>query len=419
MLTNKFNISSIIYIVIGLFLYLETVAPHTIFSQIAMFIAFVTCSAFGVLSYRNKEYYLSLKVNPLIICYFLFMVYQIVITIISNEYKTSLVLSDLLTMSYCLLITIAMYNFFINGNRFKNFEVLFIVIGVLSSISILFLCREYLGEGRLAHSYDGEGQSYDFLGTKVMISSNGLASVWALACFFLFNRMLTNKSFPKKILMFLIVLLLSVCVFLTGSRKGFLVLILCVLMSILLYGKSRLSFKLLIGLFIAFSVYFILTKVEFFRNIIGERLEELIIGMFSNEASSEGSITARKYYSKMAIKAFNSRKLFGYGIGWFNNEFGNITENEYLEILVSGGIFGFIIYFAYIPYTIYKILMKSEKNKNILKYFSVFTIFLIIMYGSVIMYSRSYLLYLSMIYMSLEMHKTNKKSISIQELNKE
>jgi O-antigen ligase len=52
----------------------------------------------------------------------------------------------------------------------------------------------------------------------------------------------------------------------------------------------------------------------------------------------------RLYLWKKAINAFNNKPIAGYGIGSIKNILGIESHNDYLRLLVEGGLIGFFLY---------------------------------------------------------------------------
>lgn len=403
----KINMTTIALAFLGIFLYLEIVAPHSRISQIWMVPTVIVTFFVGVFC-NSDDFRIKIKINPLIVTYFLFLCYQIVLVLTKESFNSAASISTIITGFICLISLFCSYNFLYNKVPIKKFETMFIVVALLSSLTVLYLCRDTLGQGRMAHVYR-EGVSYYFLGEPVSITSNGLASLWSIGVYFILNNLKDKKVFIKIILV-MITIILIISIILSGSRKGLLILFLSIFFSAFLNGKKGFLFKLIISLIAILGIYLVVTSVPIFKNIIGERLELLVNNLLFDSEETEGSMYARQYYENNGWNSFYAAKVFGHGVGWFSSEYGNITEIDYLETLVSGGIIGFIIYYSFIPIAI--ILYFRKRTNDIVstkKYLFLFFIILLIMTGAVTMFTRQYLLYLSLVFYSFKEPETLKE----------
>lgn len=387
---------------LGLCLYLENVAPHTIYSQIALLLSSLIMFLYTCFSKSKRKTKTNLKMNPLIICYTIFMVYQIVLVIFDKVYNKNISLDDLKTMVVTLMFLFSSFNFLKKDNNVSEFKSLLFFIGIIGALTILYCCRDTLGTGRLGHTYKDHGNGYMFLGLEIRTSSNNFASFWSFAFFCGAMETYNERNFLKKIFNVLCLLFLIVCILLTGSRKGVLILGICIFAAFVLnpHSKNR-TLRLIVGICIIISIYFFVINVSFLRNIIGERLELLVNSILFGTNETEGSMQSRNYYAEQGWLSFADSPIIGHGVGWFKETYTNVCENEYLEILVSGGIVGFIIYFFYLPFTIIKlikILFLKKKKGDVVFYSVFFLISFIDMFGSTIYLSRGSLFYMMLIF---------------------
>lgn len=399
------------FFLLGLCLYLESVAPHTIYSQITLLLSSLIMILYSCFSRRKGEVCINLKLNPLIICYAFFILYQFVLVAVGKVYNRNVSLDDLKTMFITLVFLFSSFNFLRKDNNINNFKSLLFFIGVIGALTILYCCRDTIGTGRLGHTYKEYGGGYTFLGLSIRTSSNGFASFWSFA--FLCGAMKTynEKNFLKKLLYCLCLLFLIVCVLLTGSRKGVFTLGVCILAAFVLNPHSKSQFlRLIFGICLIICFYFVVINVSFLRSIIGERLELLVNSIIFGSDEMEGSMQSRNYYAEQGWISFANSPLIGHGVGWFKSTYTNVCENEYLEILVSGGIIGFIIYFFYLPFIIIKIIkimLSKKKNRDAVFYGVILLVSLIDMLGSTIYLSRGSLFYMMLIFVAIEKEKHN------------
>ena len=85
-------------------------------------------------------------------------------------------------------------------------------------------------------------------------------------------------------------------------------------------------------------------------------------------------------------------------------------HNNYVEILASGGIVGFFVYYG-IYFYIIKEMIKNKKNKDIYFYISFALIFILLFmdYASVSYYSKSRYFYFVILFLQVKFMKSSKR----------
>ena len=388
----------IIFITIGIYLFFGNIANYSIYSNLSI-ILLVSVSFIYILN--NKKIYL----NIYFLLYVIFMIYQLFLVFSGRAVYEHETMSVLQTMLINLVILICLYNVIIYTRDMKGFIKAYIFVSTLSLGVIMFLLRGNLFSGRLAHSWGEDSISYYFLGKPIAMSSNGIAFFSSIAALFSIYFFIKEN---KKIYLILAIFLMF-GVILTGSRKGILVLALYIVFIINLMFKRKIALKLLIISVIIGGIWILITNIPAFYNIIGERLVDLI-NLFFGETTTEGSIVARERFKSYALDWINQRPWMGYGSGAFKYVYGNVTESNYLEMMVSGGIIGTILYYLYTIPVVNRFIKAKEKD-NILKilFFIVISL-LIVDYGSVTYLSRSCLIVIIMYLTYLKIIKINSES---------
>ena len=410
--SRAITLEQITVFIIGIYLYFETVCPHTIFCQIMM-VAVVALCFIEIIKFNNSGLVFYVKLNPLIVCYGLFIIYQIILCLVGKAENIQATLDDVKTMFYSFIVLLFVYSFLYRKTDLFTFEKLFVIVGVLSVLTVIYLCRDDLGSGRMAHTYK-EGVSYYFFGLPIAISSNGFATSWALSIYFILNFFKRYKQRCVKCILLLAICILALGIFLTGSRKGFLLLLLCICGHFFISSKFSFSIKLiLVALFCLFS-YILVMNISFLYKSLGERLESLVKDILGISNSTESSMLSRDRYTMYALDAIRKNPIFGYGSGWFKYRYENVTENDYYETLVSGGIVGFIILYSYVVFAFKSFFKNRKRNKDLLRYSFLLVMILIIMWGSVVVLNRDYLIYLSMYFLCLYKQRNN---ISVKNIN--
>lgn len=164
---------------------------------------------------------------------------------------------------------------------------------------------------------------------------------------------------------YILYLFFSIVIFLTGSRKAFIMLIMG---SSLLYflntgrGASKRILSIPITITIMFLGYYVALKVPLFYEILGSRLESML-SLLSNSGSVDYSSKVRSEMIGVGKSLFFQKPIIGYGIGSYSilSGFNTYSHNNFIELLVGLGIIGFGIYYIMIFYILLK-LFKVRKQ---------------------------------------------------------
>ena len=146
---------------------------------------------------------------------------------------------------------------------------------------------------------------------------------------------------------FIYAILCIIVTVLTGSRKGLIQLLIPVVVYILLQEGGRKRIKALTAIFfIGLVVVYICANSPIFMDTYGERFFQMF-----EEDSEDASTLARSSLAALGLTFFSQQPIFGYGLGasWFltrsvSFSIVNYFHNNYVEMLVAGGIIGFLLY---------------------------------------------------------------------------
>lgn len=208
------------------------------------------------------------------------------------------------------------------------------------------------------------------------INSNTLGLNIAISSLFLFFKILRLKKMSH----FLLYLLLIIFVFLSGSRQALLLAILGAILILLFSSKD--AVKKLKNIYVIFFliviVYNLLVNVPLLYEIVGYRLETLILTLFGAESATE-SDQIRNLMVSSGINLIKDRPFLGYGLGGFAkvSGLGVYSHNNYIELLVGIGIVGTVIYY-YIYIYIIKQLYSIRNISVAIPFLSVMIVLLII-----------------------------------------
>lgn len=210
-------------------------------------------------------------------------------------------------------------------------------------------------------SSDGEYRIGKLIGNENAI---GLFLANGVLCSVVF--FLKKKGVVLKILTATSMLLLLTMLLLTGSRKSLAFVLLGVLFIVYLnYRKARLGKKFFVFLFVVLAIlvlYNAITTLPMFSTIY-ERLTFLIEGFGEDQAVYDTDET-RKMMIEEGLNAFYNKPFFGNGTGYSYELFGTYSHNNFVELLMNYGMFGFALY--YIPILVLAVkLLKRMADKDI------------------------------------------------------
>ncbi|MBQ4055454.1 MAG: O-antigen ligase family protein [Clostridia bacterium] len=152
----------------------------------------------------------------------------------------------------------------------------------------------------------------------------------------------------------------------TGSRKGFMLAFVGVF--VILFFKSG-SKKLLVifGAIMTLGIFVYLIYEFAESNYFFYRLSQALALIDSNEVT-EGSISVRNEMISFGMDLFKQNPIKGYGLMQYEYLYGltygapRPAHNTYIQVLVSFGIIGFVLYYGMYFYFIKNTLIFLKKN---------------------------------------------------------
>lgn len=177
---------------------------------------------------------------------------------------------------------------------------------------------------------------------------SGLAFTFSLSC------LSDEKLWRYKWLWRISMLLNAFIAVISSSRKAIVLLVLpvCIYYVLSSHGQIKRIRHVLLVLAGLSAGYYLMLNVPLIYRIIGERFQNMLIsiGGFIIDASTSGRVDRILY----GFTWFAGRPLFGYGIGNYNyllslifrNTEMLVADNNYIDLIVNGGIAGLIIYYS-------------------------------------------------------------------------
>ena len=207
----------------------------------------------------------------------------------------------------------------------------------------------------------------------------------------------------------------------SGSRKSFILLTFGIILIILMKNMNgnliKTFAKWLIYFLILLLVFHFILSLPMFE-MINRRFSNML-SIFTDKANIDSSTYIRSRMILMGWKQFLKKPILGIGIGntgkiilsetRYNNSY---LHNNYIELLSSGGIIGFLIFYR--MYFSNLIFFLKNKNKNDeIKICLILTICILILdFGQVTYYSKSTYFYLMIFFLCVKKNKKIKSEIN-------
>lgn len=137
---------------------------------------------------------------------------------------------------------------------------------------------------------------------------------------------------------------------LTGSKQALLYIIISYIMFIFYSNKGDLK-KYLIPFIVAIAMVIAIFNVPVLYTLVGHRIKIMLVSFGVKIGGIESSYSTNKRIDMIftALKLFTRNPIFGGGWGYFTefSGFNVYSHTTYTEILVTYGLFGFILYYSY------------------------------------------------------------------------
>lgn len=207
----------------------------------------------------------------------------------------------------------------------------------------------------------------------------------------------------------IVFLLDLIVVVLSASRKAILIVILAFVLYMLLKSRgngAKLFFRLLIAMLVVLACFFAIMNVPFLYNMVGYRIESMIVGFFGGEGA-DASTSTRMGLVEHGIDFFFMSPVIGHGganfsaldAAYFNANRGYYAHNNFIEVLTDYGLIGFVLYYwIYILMIMHSIVKIKTLSSIQLAVFSLLLTLLIVEYGFVSYYDRFFQVFLAMSY---------------------
>lgn len=396
------KIEKILDISFALFIFSIIVIPMTKIGRLIQ-VLFLIC---GVVLLNIKR----IKFTKFSFFEFLFFGYTIIQYLFNITVLKESSLSMSKTILYNAIFSLVMISYLIYKNDFKKFSELYAKATLYSFLILILFYFQKFFSGRFSTSEIISIWNIKMIGGQ---SATSLSIIAAIPCFFLV--LFEDQNHKKR--NFFYTIMLFIISFATGTRKTLLIF---AFLFFIVYPLKRRKVnifrfaKIAIGSLIAIFISVLLCyKIDFLYNIIGYRIEGFVNSINAEtESIADDSVRVRHRMIDKSKELISQKKTYGWGMDYFRasgqNNLGYYSHNNFTEILVGGGIVGFIIFYA--KYII--LLIPLIYSKNIEKEKKIFLIlFLIIMtileYWQVMYIYRFIIIYQAIIYAYIYTSKCN------------
>lgn len=180
------------------------------------------------------------------------------------------------------------------------------------------------------------------------------------------------------------IILLSLLSLSSGSKKALLIIVIGSVMVVLNgYGIRKLFKSIAISSIIIAIIWFLLQQPLF--GSINQRFDEF----FTRSSYSD---RIRSEMIDESIELFRERTWLGYGLegNAFLNRFNSYSHNNYTEMLVSGGVVGFVLFYCMYYYILKRAVPIFLKGNKVIGFIIILFLVKILMeYGMVSYFSKS------------------------------
>lgn len=290
------------------------------------------------------------------------------------------------TLTQLLIMSFLIYSFFYQTKRLDKFVNILCIAGLVMSVYTFFHygVSNYFRALMIGKRIGEEVAQTNDLGI--------MAGNTVILCFY-------YALFHKKKIFYLFSALPFIIAMGTGSRKALFIVVLGVLLLTFFRYSYEKKYKLLLGLITVITLLYFVLSLQVFSAIL-ERFQNMI-NLLVGKGEYDHSAWIRQYMINFGWQEFKMKPLLGYGMDnsrfLIRNEIGLDTymHNNFIEILVGGGLIAFIIYYSMYVRIFIKLIQPIKKRINLARLtFSILVFQIVLDYGAVSYYSKTTYIFL-------------------------
>lgn len=339
------SIGFILLILYLIFSYVNYINPVLeIFISISIYLL---CAIVLIYTLINKK----ILYNDYIKNYALFFIViacTAVIPYIGTSYNT-IVLNALFNIFKILILTYCVY-VFVERNKL---HIIFITISISSIILFLFTGAQF------------DISSGERFGNELAGNANIIAPLYMFAAISSTYCIFNSKKILYRIVFLGAYLIQLYAIILTGTKKSLIVSFAFFWLYFIFTQKRKYAFLLFI-VFISSAAIFVslIFNNAFLYDLIGYRFEGMLMALVTGQG--DGSTMERMNMIHDAATFWKQNPFFGIGLNLFSvkGAYGAYAHNNYLELLATTGIVGFISYYTYHIKTIYNLSKTVKYNQS-------------------------------------------------------
>lgn len=293
-----------------------------------------------------------LKLSPYIVASGLFLLYFLVHTCLGLSVDARLSANHLLTLAINLLAAMCIICIVDSREKIEIIMKVLIIAAVAIWVYAIIVDRQHWFTGTLAWRL-----KKPLFGGRY--AHNNLPMMAGFAVLFLSYFRMVNRPIKFTYVLYAFFL---VCVVLSGARKALLFTLYGVMVYPLMLSKkhqrpANRAIKILILIVgIVFTFIMIMTNETLYA-LVGNRFAGVISGLLEG-TFTESSARSRSVMFSTGMNAVSEHFLLGIGLNAFRTLEGSFrtwSHNNYLEIMVSGGILPLLIYYSFPVYAFIKL----------------------------------------------------------------
>jgi len=334
---------------------------HDMLSFFALFFAFV-CATNGELRYTESQFLYYL---PFLFCLAALLMELLVRRIVVSSYliwRIVVIIFLLATLTYTLDFEVSFTG--IKTYLLQSVVVLLIAVKCsddpenIKKIMIVAVLACLVTTLYILSSVDltnlgGERLGVSTINDKWNANNIGLFSAFGMLLMFCVTFVFAKRTKRWQVIACVaLIALFGYIMIVSGSRKSTLIILITMLLYLMSSQKSKRVRNVLLAVILALLALYAIYNVPFLYRHLGVRFESMVEVMFGGRGDKSAAL--RQIMVDLGMEAFEAKPILGYGVNAFSvmyrQKYGVLaySHNNYVELLVTGGVIGLAVYYSYI-----------------------------------------------------------------------